>query len=471
MIDKRTPDPRTGLSPGMTKPGMDKPGSKPDVQPTGMTGTSTLAGGNGAAAGADQVSIRSRDEVEKDLNSLRERPGSHSDTTPAEARARAHTGDVSGTPTDERRREVRAEEERLHEQRKRDERQREESQREESRRRERAEKASARSHDDDDGDKSSAELKREVESERSEITDILDALRDKMSPGQLVDQAFDYVRSSGGVDFSRNLGRSVRDNPLPVLMVGAGIAWLMASGNRERPGYGDHRGDRARDHRSARDMGSDIAGAARSATGAVADAASSAGQAAGDASHTMSDKASSGYDDARARAGEMSDSVGRYARDASDRAGEYAHDARDSVYRGAEAAQRGWARMAEDQPVVLGAIGLAIGAAIGAALPASRTENRYMGEASDAVRGRVKETVGREYEHAKDVAGDAYEDVKDDLEERGFSANAAGDAVTSAVKKAGNAADKVAEDAKSDLRKQGTGSGGSGSNGAAGKSA
>ncbi|MFC7553217.1 hypothetical protein ACFQU7_14700 [Pseudoroseomonas wenyumeiae] len=43
----------------------------------------------------------------------------------------------------------------------------------------------------------------------------------------------DYARTSGGAEFTRNLGAQVRDNPLPVLLIGAGIGWLLLSnGNK-----------------------------------------------------------------------------------------------------------------------------------------------------------------------------------------------------------------------------------------------
>jgi hypothetical protein len=54
----------------------------------------------------------------------------------------------------------------------------------------------------DPGDKSSAQIEREVEQTRSNVADTLDTLRNKLQPGQMVDQVVgqmsDYVRSSAG---------------------------------------------------------------------------------------------------------------------------------------------------------------------------------------------------------------------------------------------------------------------------------
>lgn len=461
MIDKRTPDAR----PGETTTGISTGGEQGHDHSLRATTTT---------AGSEQVSTRSRDEIDRDIRSLRERTGTHTSTTPAEVRARARTGDdrVTAAPSDERLRYERV--------------QRVDDDPLAGHTRDRDYK--------DDSDKSSAKLEREVESERAEITDILDQLRDKMSPGQLFDQALDYARNSGGGEFSRNLGRSVRDNPLPVLMVGAGIAWLMASGGRRqvyRDDIGDNRGDnryretsggpsmteRASSAASkvgdtARDMGSRIAGAARSASDAVTGAVSSGSKAASDTTQAMSDRAASSYGNGRDRAGELGDKANRMSHDARDRVGEFAHearerggeyadwassaaqDARDRAYRTVDSARHSWHRMAEEQPVVLGAIGLALGAAIGALLPSTRTENRYMGGASDALKSQVEGAAQREYEHAKDVLGEAYEDVKEDLDKRGFNPETAAGAASAAAKKAGDAAIRVAEDVKSDTKRE-----------------
>ena len=53
-----------------------------------------------------------------------------------------------------------------------------------------------------------------------------------MSPGQVVDQLIDYAREGPAAEFGRNLAREVRENPLPLLLIGVGIAWLMVASSR-----------------------------------------------------------------------------------------------------------------------------------------------------------------------------------------------------------------------------------------------
>ena len=79
---------------------------------------------------------------------------------------------------------------------------------------------------------SSEQLEREAERARAKVADTLDELRSRISPGQVVDEFVDYARDGGIGDFARNLGNEVRANPLPVALIGAGLAWLMMSNGR-----------------------------------------------------------------------------------------------------------------------------------------------------------------------------------------------------------------------------------------------
>ncbi len=78
----------------------------------------------------------------------------------------------------------------------------------------------------------SARLEREIEDARSQLSGTLDELRSRITPGRMVDQLIDYTRESPASDFFPNLGREVRENPLPLVVIGIGIAWLLLASNR-----------------------------------------------------------------------------------------------------------------------------------------------------------------------------------------------------------------------------------------------
>src|SRR5690606_29058172 len=77
-------------------------------------------------------------------------------------------------------------------------------------------------------DRSPSELEREAEQVRAEISETTRQLRDKMSPGQLMDEALGYFKEGDAQRFLTNLKDQVRDNPLALALIGGGVAWLMS---------------------------------------------------------------------------------------------------------------------------------------------------------------------------------------------------------------------------------------------------
>lgn len=80
-------------------------------------------------------------------------------------------------------------------------------------------------------EKTSAELQREIDQDRRRIGDRIDAIQERMSPGQLVDEVIAYAKGSGGGEYVSNLGHALKANPLPVALMGVSLAWLMAKGS------------------------------------------------------------------------------------------------------------------------------------------------------------------------------------------------------------------------------------------------
>jgi len=78
----------------------------------------------------------------------------------------------------------------------------------------------------------SARLEREAEVTLWQLSGTLDELRGRMTPGRVVDQVLDYTRGSPAAEFLHSLGREVRENPMPLVVVGIGILWLVLATNR-----------------------------------------------------------------------------------------------------------------------------------------------------------------------------------------------------------------------------------------------
>ncbi|MFC7478492.1 DUF3618 domain-containing protein [Dankookia sp. GCM10030260] len=311
------------------------------------------------------------------------------------------------------------------------------------------------------GSRSAAEIEREVEQTRAGLTDTLDELRERASPGQLFEQALDYARSSGGNEFVRNLGTSVRDNPLPLLLIGAGIGWLMMSGGSRSGGTTSFRtispnpsagtgsigtgSTRVRVYGDGAEANASIIGRASAAVGAAQDnvtgAADQAKEKVGQAYDSVTDAVSSMTDSVRDAATSITDRVTGSGQEVQARAGELSDQTRQGVT---------W--LMREQPLVLGAIGVALGAAVGALLPGTEVEDRLMGDTRDAVADRVQTTAQQGYERLKDTAGEHLEHAKAAVGQAADGKGGVGSALTEAAREVGQAARDTAHDLAGEAR-------------------
>lgn len=79
--------------------------------------------------------------------------------------------------------------------------------------------------------KDSGTIARELEDTRSELDETLERLQAKLSPRQVLDRTVAAVRDNTRA-LADNLGGSVRQNPLPLMIVGAGLLWVIAARGR-----------------------------------------------------------------------------------------------------------------------------------------------------------------------------------------------------------------------------------------------
>ena len=68
------------------------------------------------------------------------------------------------------------------------------------------------------------QLERQTEIARAKLASSIDALRDKLTPEEIVQETIDYARETRAGQFARKLGRDVHQKTLPVITVFAGIA-------------------------------------------------------------------------------------------------------------------------------------------------------------------------------------------------------------------------------------------------------
>lgn len=312
--------------------------------------------------------------------------------------------------------------------------------------------------------KDSATLEQEVEQQRQRIEDRIGEIRERLSPGQLVDELMSYTKD-GGKHFAANLGETVSNNPLPAALLGVSLVWLM-TGQGNKHNHASHGHGQRHDYSQYDD---DLPYA--SSTGGIRRVSHASDDAGNWYSH-FEDNAGKRYkapsnehghrighfvDDAGKKFGGFIDEAGHRVKDFRDEAGNKLDDAfgwashawqkvqqkvgdslsgigghaqhmgsdfgRQAQQFGNEAQQqmdrlnRTIMNTFESQPLVAGALAFAAGAALGAALPHTRQEDQLLGEAADTVKSKAAEIASDVYEEGKEVAGSLYEKGKESVSE------------------------------------------------------
>jgi hypothetical protein len=193
----------------------------------------------------------------------------------------------------------------------------------------------------------------EIDLTRSSIEATLGEIQRRVSARAVMDRALSYTRDAG-VDFGSELADTVRHNPVPTVLTGVGIAWLMAASRTNGNGYAAGRYGRA-DGASAGERAREKAAHAR--------------QHLHDGAERLRESAHDGADHVRHTTRRAADRLAN----AGERLRASGHEARNLL---------------DEQPLLVGAIAVALGATLGALLPATSAEDRYLGPASDRAKAR-----------------------------------------------------------------------------------
>jgi len=262
-------------------------------------------------------------------------------------------------------------------------------------------------NDDGAGEDEVEALVIDIAATRSEMSQTVDELGDRLAPAAVADRAGSAVREatvgkieakvndmttaasdlvSNATETAQEAGggivETIRRNPVPAVMAGVGLGWLWMnraptsgpswSGRRSlrtswvagddgwrRSGNAGTWGDRVGSTGSG-DVGQAMRARARDASTAVGDAADNARRAAENA-----------MDDLGSTASRTADTVGMTASDA-------VAQAQDAI---------------ESNPLAFGALAVAVGTAIGLALPATQAEKRVMGPTGSRLIDQVETAV------------------------------------------------------------------------------
>ncbi|HVY43892.1 MAG TPA: DUF3618 domain-containing protein [Hyphomicrobiaceae bacterium] len=305
-----------------------------------------------------------------------------------------------------------------------------------------------------DTSKSSAQIERELDAQRNKIEARIGEIRERLSPGQLLDEALSYTKN-GGAHFAANLGQQVSANPMPAALVGIGLAWLIASntqkpvqsaplprafdeddypyarissGGLKRTGHSaDDGGQWWSEFRT--DAGQTFKAKANEAgerashftdetgkrfSGFIDDAGNRVRQFQDEAGNRLDDTlgwASHGWRDTQQSAMNAVNAAASGVSDMGNRVAQSAQTAASTVQAQSSQLSQQVADLFNQQPLVAGALAFAAGAAVGAMLPATAQEDALLGEQADKVREKATKTAGDLYEKGKQQVAEVYENA------------------------------------------------------------
>lgn len=210
------------------------------------------------------------------------------------------------------------------------------------------------------------ELRAQIDRTREDMSETIDAIQDKLRPGNIVAEARERVRHATSERMQQMAGEGNRQNLVPAALIGIGTAWLMMNrGGSSRGGWNRKRWGAA----AAPGFG-ERTGAGAIGTGGTAGAV-----------------------DLGADIESEGTGVSALAGRATERAGEWADETRDAVQRTSRRARNQFSRMLDTNPLAVGAAAIALGAIVGMAFPETERENRWMGETRETVVDRAKESA------------------------------------------------------------------------------
>jgi hypothetical protein len=248
----------------------------------------------------------------------------------------------------------------------------------------------------EDRGKDSETLEREVNQTREEMNQTLDSLERKLTAGQLLDQCLKFFGKSGS-EIGNSIGNCIKENPMPVALTATGIAWMIfGSGNRSARDYSAYTHNRIdySDDGPLAGMGEKLESTSTAARSQLASSKEAMKEGVNMATDTMKDTL-------KQTTGTVKETVKRTT---------------NTAQMQAERAREGFNSLLEEQPLILGALGIALGAAIGAVLPSTEQEDRLVGEMRDKAMEKAKQLGGEAYERGREAARQGIDSMTEDRE-------------------------------------------------------
>jgi ElaB/YqjD/DUF883 family membrane-anchored ribosome-binding protein len=263
---------------------------------------------------------------------------------------------------------------------------------------------------DPDTERRTREIQSEIQHTREEMAETVEALQEKLRPSNVIADATERVKhattskvrsmAETASDTAQGMMRQTRyrasdvvegarQNPIPALMIGAGVAWLLMDKSKNRSQSSWYQGSRG--------------------SSGYSSAAFRSGEYYPDETEPAYSDVDYGTTGSRSQTYMRNDASASVA----DRARSAAQGQYEAVRRTTYQAQNQLQRVLRDNPLLVGAAAVVIGAAVGAALPETERENELMGETRDSVVNRAQDAARNAASAVQEVAKDAANQVAD----------------------------------------------------------
>lgn len=252
---------------------------------------------------------------------------------------------------------------------------------------------------DDTTSDDTEKIREKIEGTRAQMGETIDAIQERLSYENISGQVSEHVniavatakeavydatigraviimKNIGNEISATSIGRTIKSNPLPFILIGAGAGMLAykAFNGGENRRSGRRSSDSSDRQLSGGIDGSVLSSVTDSVAGTLVGVRDSVTSAAG----TAYDKVTGVVDQTYRKAGEL----GSTARE------QYDH-------------------YLEENPLAVGAVALALGAAVGLAIPATRYEGKLMGPAKRDLLNKAQDTAANLLHETRESVGDA----------------------------------------------------------------
>jgi ElaB/YqjD/DUF883 family membrane-anchored ribosome-binding protein len=245
-------------------------------------------------------------------------------------------------------------------------------------------------------------IEQEIDATRADMRATLEALERRFSFDRLVDLTVGRIRERGG-EFAGNLTDAATQNPVPLLLTSIGLGWMMLTsrrGTRTDDDYSAGPASGLREHGSK--LRQRMSGM-RARAGDTADKIHGAVDSTRDTLRSAADSTREAWRSATQSSRETIEHTSASLHDTAESLRDTASRAAATTREQVEHARERMDRLLHEQPLMLGALGLAAGAIIGALLPSTEQEGRALGEMRQKAIDEVAQKGRARYETAKET--------------------------------------------------------------------